>query len=108
METSRSLIERARKVIPGGVNSPVRAFSAVGGGPVFIQSARGSSVLDADGIEHLDYIGSWGPMLLGHASPVILEAIHRQTARGTSYGAPTELEVELAELLCRALPSMEM
>lgn len=108
MEISRSLLERARKVTPGGVNSPVRAFSAVGGEPVFIQSARGANVLDADGIEHLDYIGSWGPMILGHAHPVILEAIHRQTSRGTSYGAPTELEVELAELLCRAIPSMEM
>ncbi len=108
VENSKRLLARAQSVIPGGVNSPVRAFSAVGGEPLFIQAARGATVLDADGIEYLDYIGSWGPMLLGHASPVILEAIHRQTSRGTSYGAPTELEVELAELLCSAVPSIEM
>jgi glutamate-1-semialdehyde 2,1-aminomutase len=108
MESSKLLLERARKVIPGGVNSPVRAFSAVGGEPLFIQAARGASVLDADGYDYLDYIGSWGPMILGHASPVVSEAIHRQIARGTSYGAPTELEVQLAELICRAIPSIEM
>ncbi|HZV03353.1 MAG TPA: glutamate-1-semialdehyde 2,1-aminomutase [Planctomycetota bacterium] len=108
MENSRHLLERARRAIPGGVNSPVRAFSAVGGEPVFIQCARGATVLDADLVEYLDYVGSWGPMILGHANPVILEAIHAQLARGTSYGAPTELEVELAELISRALPSVEM
>lgn len=108
METNRGLLERARKVIPGGVNSPVRAFSAVGGEPVFVQAAKRSSVMDAEGKTYLDYIGSWGPMILGHASPVVLEAIHAQLARGTSYGAPTELEVELAELISRALPSIEM
>src|SRR5579871_3064854 len=108
MENSRQLIERARRTIPGGVNSPVRAFSAVGGEPVFIQCARGATVLDADLVEYLDYVGSWGPMILGHGHPVILEAIHRQLARGTSYGAPTELEVELAELIAKALPSVEM
>jgi glutamate-1-semialdehyde 2,1-aminomutase len=108
MEISKALLERARKVIPGGVNSPVRAFSAVGGEPVFIQAARGPRVLDADLVEHLDYIGSWGPMILGHAHPVVLDAVHAQLARGTSYGAPTELEVALAELLVRALPSIEM
>ena len=108
MQADRALLERARRVIPGGVNSPVRAFKAVGGEPIFIQAARGSVVMGADGLEYLDYVGSWGPMILGHASPVILEAISGQLARGTSYGAPTELEVELAELIVRAVPSVEM
>jgi glutamate-1-semialdehyde 2,1-aminomutase len=108
METSRALLERARKVIPGGVNSPVRAFKAVGGAPVFVQAARGATVLSVDGIEYLDYVGSWGPLIFGHASRVVLEAIAGQLARGTSFGAPTELEVELAELIGRALPSIEL
>jgi glutamate-1-semialdehyde 2,1-aminomutase len=108
LETSRALLARARRVTPGGVNSPVRAFAAVGGEPVFIQAAKGAYVLDADGKDYLDYVGSWGPMILGHASPVILDAISAQLPRGTSYGAPTELEVELAELLTRSVPSIEM
>ncbi|MBI3726015.1 glutamate-1-semialdehyde 2,1-aminomutase [bacterium] len=107
-ETSRALMERACRVIPGGVNSPVRAYKAVGGQPLFIAAARGARVLDADLREHVDFVGSWGPMILGHGSPVVLEAIHAQLARGTSYGAPTELEVELAELMARALPSIEL
>lgn len=105
---SRDLFERAQGVIPGGVNSPVRAFRSVGGEPVFISAARGARVLDADGNEYIDFIGSWGPMIVGHAHPRVLEAITRAAERGTSYGAPCELEVELAEEIRRAMPSMEL
>jgi len=95
-------------VIPGGVNSPVRAFRAVGGSPFFVASARGSKIRDLDGNEYVDYVGSWGPMILGHAPEEVLAAIGRAAERGTSYGAPTLAEVELAELLSSALPSLEM
>jgi glutamate-1-semialdehyde 2,1-aminomutase len=105
---SRSLFERASRVIPGGVNSPVRAFRAVGGSPVFIARAEGAHVYGADGRRYLDYIGSWGPMILGHAHPAIVEAIRTAAGRGTSYGAPTELEVRFAEALCAIYPSIEM
>jgi glutamate-1-semialdehyde 2,1-aminomutase len=105
---SKLLFERAQRVIPGGVNSPVRAFKAVGGEPVFIREARGPYIYGADGSEYVDYVGSWGPMILGHAEPSVIQAIARAAALGTSYGAPTEGEVQLAETLVEALPSMEM
>jgi glutamate-1-semialdehyde 2,1-aminomutase len=109
MKTRRSaqLFRRAKKVIPGGVNSPVRAFGSVGGTPRFVVRGKGARVWDADGNEYLDYVGSWGPLVLGHAHHKVLRAARDAMARGTSFGAPTELEVELAELVCRAVPSIE-
>lgn len=104
---SESLLARAEKVIPGGVNSPVRAFRAVGGHPLFIESAQGSRIRDVDGREYIDYVGSWGPMILGHSHPEVIEAIRAAAARGTSYGAPTEGEVLLAEKIRQFFPSME-
>jgi glutamate-1-semialdehyde 2,1-aminomutase len=104
---SSELFERARRVIPGGVNSPVRAFRGVGGTPLFIKSARGAMLYDADGRSYIDYVGSWGPMILGHAHPDIVAAVQAAATRGTSYGAPTELEVELAEEIIGAFPSVE-
>jgi glutamate-1-semialdehyde 2,1-aminomutase len=106
--TSDSLYQRAVRVIPGGVNSPVRAFRSVGGEPLFIREARGARITDADGNEYLDYVGSWGPMILGHAHPEVLAAVHAAVDRGTSYGAPTELEVRLAEKIAAAVPSVEV
>ena len=94
--------------MPGGVNSPVRAFNAVGGNPLFIQSARGATITDVDGNEFIDYVSSWGPLILGHAHPEIVEAINQQAGLGTSYGAPTKLEITLAEKVTRAFPSMEI
>jgi glutamate-1-semialdehyde 2,1-aminomutase len=105
---SRSLFERAARVIPGGVNSPVRAFRAVGGSPVFISRAEGAYLYGADGKRYLDYVGSWGPMILGHAHPAIVAAVKGAAERGTSFGAPTELEVRFAETLCAIYPSIEM
>lgn len=104
---SEELFERASRVIPGGVNSPVRAFRAVGRAPLFIREAAGSVIADADGNTYTDYVGSWGPMILGHAHPAIIEAIREAAARGTSYGAPTEIEIELAEEIIAAYPSIE-
>jgi len=105
---SAALFERARRVIPGGVNSPVRAFGCVGGTPPFLVEGRGARVRDADGNEYVDYVGSWGPLILGHADPGVLAAVRAAMERGTTFGAPTELEVELAELLCEALPGVEL
>src|SRR5450755_3340504 len=105
---SRSLFERASRVIPGGVNSPVRAFRAVGGTPVFVSRAEGAYLYGADGRRYVDYVGSWGPMILGHAFPPVVEAVRDAATRGTSYGAPTELEVRFAEKLCALYPSIEM
>jgi glutamate-1-semialdehyde 2,1-aminomutase len=104
---SAKLFARAQEVIPGGVNSPVRAFRGVGGTPLFIKSAHGAYLHDADGREYIDYVGSWGPMILGHANPEIIEAIRRVAGLGTSFGAPTELEIELAEEVIDAFPSIE-
>jgi glutamate-1-semialdehyde 2,1-aminomutase len=101
-------MQRARRVIPGGVNSPVRAYQAVGGSPPFVVRGRGARIWDADGNEYVDYVGSWGPLILGHAHPAVLRAVRAAAARGTSFGAPTVLEVELAEAVCAALPSVEM
>ncbi len=105
---SKRLFDRAVARIPGGVNSPVRAWGAVGGEPVFIQRAKGSHLYDADGRMYIDYVGSWGPMILGHAHPKVLTAIHDAMRDGTSFGAPTAREVEMAERLAAAIPSIEM
>jgi glutamate-1-semialdehyde 2,1-aminomutase len=107
MTRSEELFERARAVIPGGVSSPVRAFQAVGGTPPFMARAEGARIWDADGRSFIDYVGSWGPMILGHAHPAVLEAVLEAAARGTSYGAPCALEVELAERVVRHVPSVE-
>jgi glutamate-1-semialdehyde 2,1-aminomutase len=106
-ERSAAAYERAKAVIPGGVNSPVRAFKGVGGSPVFVASARGSRFIDLDGNAYLDYVMSWGPLILGHAHPAVIEAVGQAAARGTSYGAPTEAESELAELVIAMVPSVE-
>jgi glutamate-1-semialdehyde 2,1-aminomutase len=103
-----TLFERARKVIPGGVNSPVRAFKAVGGTPRFIKRAQGAYFWDANDQRYIDYIGSWGPMILGHGHPAVVEAVQKAVLEGFSFGAPTEREVELAEEILRLLPSMDM
>jgi glutamate-1-semialdehyde 2,1-aminomutase len=105
---SEQLFTRAKAVIPGGVNSPVRAFKAVGGGPRFIASAAGSTITDVDGMTYTDYILSWGPMIVGHTHPDVVAAICRCAADGTSFGAPTELEIQLAEEVVAAVPSIEM
>lgn len=107
MSTNEQLFERAQKVIPGGVNSPVRAFRAVGGTPRFIARAEGAYVVDAEGRRYVDYIGSWGPMILGHGHPAVLDAVLRAARDGFSFGAPTEREVELAEEIIRHVPSVE-
>src|SRR5919107_674658 len=105
---SASLFERAVELIPGGVNSPVRAFRGVGGNPRFIKSARGATMTDADGRTYIDYVGSWGPMILGHTDPEVIDALRDALTRGTSYGAPTGLEIEMAEEIADAVPSIEM
>ena len=105
---SKQLFERARKLIVGGVNSPVRAFRAVGGEPIFISRAEGAYIYGADGAKYTDYVGSWGPAILGHAHPAVIAAITESAARGTTYGAPTELEVRFAEAVTRLYPSIEM
>jgi glutamate-1-semialdehyde 2,1-aminomutase len=106
-ERSRQLFQEAARYFPGGVNSPVRAFRAVGGEPFFVTSGKGSRVTDADGQSYLDYVGSWGPMILGHAHPRVVAAIQRAAEAGTSYGAPTERETALARLVQAAVPSLE-
>ena len=110
METSRSasLFLRSQALIPGGVNSPVRSFRAVGGGPLFIRRGQGSRVWDEDGNEFIDYVQSWGPLILGHAHPEVVEALSEALAKGLTFGAPTEGELELAEIITDALPSVEM
>jgi len=104
---SERLFEAAQKVIPGGVNSPARAFRGVGGRPLFIERAEGAYMWDADGNRYIDYVLSWGPLILGHAHPEVVEALHEAAKRGASYGAPTALETELAELVCELVPSVE-
>ena len=105
---SRKLFEEAKKHIPGGVNSPVRAFRSVGGEPLFIKKAKGSKIVDADGKTYIDYVLSWGPMILGHTHPKVTAALKKAIANGTSFGAPTELEVTLAKMVKKAFPSIEM
>src|SRR2546421_6292549 len=107
-KTSEQLFSRAVELMPGGVNSPVRAFRGVGGTPRFIREASGATMTDVDGRTYIDYVGSWGPMILGHADAEVIEALRDALTRGTSYGAPTELEVEMAEEIIDAVPSVEM
>ena len=104
---SQQLFDQAQRYIPGGVNSPVRSFRAVAGTPPFLARGRGSHVWDVDGNEYIDYLGSWGPLVLGHAHAAVVEALHRAAEGGTSFGAPVELEVELARTICEALPSVD-
>lgn len=108
MKRSRMLFEKARKLIPGGVNSPVRAFKAVGGNPLFMKKAKGATITDEDGKNYIDYVLSWGPMILGHAHPAVISKIRKALQNGTSFGASTALEVEMAETIHSAFPSIEM
>ena len=108
MSKNEELFARAQRHIPGGVNSPVRAFRSVGGTPCFFERALGARVWDADGREYIDYVGSWGPMIVGHSHPEVLQAVYERAARGLSFGAPTGLEVEMADLLTELVPSMDM
>lgn len=108
MSVSEQLFERAKKVMPGGVNSPVRAFGAVGGAPRFIKSAQGARITDEDGRTYIDFIGSWGPMILGHGDPVVRQAVEEAVREGLSFGAATRREVEMAELICAAVKPIEM
>ena len=110
METSRSadLFLRSQAIIPGGVNSPVRSFRAVGGRPRFIRGGRGSRVWDVDGNDFIDYVGSWGPLILGHAHPDVVEAVGAALSNGMTFGAPTEGELRLAEMIVDALPSIDV
>ncbi|MFM2006899.1 MAG: hypothetical protein RLZZ09_2554, partial [Pseudomonadota bacterium] len=105
--TNEELFQQAKSVIPGGVNSPVRAFKGVGGTPVFIQRAEGPYIWSAEGKRYIDYVGSWGPMVLGHAHPAVRQAVHEAVDRGLSYGAPTEIETRMAARLCELMPSMD-
>ena len=107
LSKSKALFAEAQKYIPGGVNSPVRSFKAVGGTPPFIARGKGSRVWDVDGNEYIDYLGSWGPLVLGHAHPAIVEVLKKTAEGGTSFGAPVEQEVELAKMICEGLPSVE-
>ncbi len=107
MNKSKELFERAQLFIPGGVNSPVRAFRSVGGTPIFFQSGKGSIITDVDGNDYIDYIGSWGPMILGHCYPPVVEALKSATDNTTSFGAPTSIETEIAELICDMVPAVE-
>jgi glutamate-1-semialdehyde 2,1-aminomutase len=106
-ERSRQLFEQSQQLIPGGVNSPVRAFRAVGGTPIFFREGKGARLIDEDNREYIDYVGSWGPLILGHAHPEVLAAVTAAAAKGLSFGAPTALELEMAQLLTGALPSMD-
>ena len=106
-DRSKKLFKSAQKVIPGGVNSPVRAFKSVGGDPIFINKAKGAYLFDEDGNKYVDYIASWGPMILGHAHKNIIEAVQKQVSKGTSYGIPTELETKMAELVVSLAPNVD-
>src|SRR5690242_4695348 len=105
---SRELMAHARELFPGGVNSPVRAFGGVGGEPFVVESGEGARIRDVDGNDYIDFVLSWGPLVLGHAPPMVLDALRRAMMRGTSFGIPTELEVELAELVVERMPHVEM
>src|SRR2546426_8290756 len=108
MTRNDQLFERAQRTIPGGVNSPVRAFRSVGGTPRFFARGEGPYLWDADDKRYIDYVGSWGPAILGHAHPAVVRAVQDAAAHGLSFGAPTENEIEMAEMLCRLVPSMAM
>src|SRR4051812_41424967 len=105
---SAEVMERARELFPGGVNSPVRAFRGVGGEPVVAARGEGARIWDADGNEYIDFVLSWGPLILGHANPIVLDALDRAMRDGTSFGMPTELEVQLGELIRQRMPNIEM
>ncbi|NGP89242.1 glutamate-1-semialdehyde 2,1-aminomutase [Fodinibius halophilus] len=107
IETSEKLFEQAQKSIPGGVNSPARAFNSVGGSPVFFEKAEGSILTDVDGNEYIDYVGSWGPMILGHSYEPVIEAVQETAAKSTSFGAPTEIEIKVAELVKKMVPNVD-
>ncbi len=107
MKRSQKLFQRAQLLIPGGVNSPVRAFRSVGGTPLFFQRGKGALVWDADGNSYIDYVGSWGPLIVGHAHPEVVRAVEQAASKGLSFGAPTEAEVEMAELICKLVPAIE-
>ncbi len=108
MTKSHQLFEQAQKTIPGGVNSPVRAFRGVGGDPVFFKSGKGAIVIDEDNNEYIDYVGSWGPMIVGHSHPEVIEAVQNVVTHGLGFGAPTAIETDMAELVCELVPSVEM
>ena len=108
MQRSEALFEEAKRFIPGGVNSPVRAFSRVGGQPVFFKQGNGAWLVDEDGQRYIDYIGSWGPMIAGHAHPTVVKAVQETMALGLSFGAPTEIETKLAKKIQSMLPTMEL
>src|SRR5881396_2383548 len=108
MSDSKRLFETATRLIPGGVNSPVRAFSGVGGEPFVVARGEGARIWDVDGNEYIDYVLSWGPLVLGHAAPVVLDALREAMERGTSFGIPTGLEITLAELVQQRMPHVEM
>lgn len=108
MSQSEQLFAQAQRVIPGGVNSPVRAFKGVGGNPLFFQRGEGAYLFDADGKRYIDYVGSWGPMIAGHSHPAVLQAVSEQLANGLGFGAPTAIEVDMAELICKLVPSVEL
>ena len=104
---SKKLFNRAQEVIPGGVNSPVRAFKSVGGSPIFVRSANGAYLYDENNNRYIDFISSWGPMILGHAHPEVVQAINEVSLKGTSYGIPTELEIKIAELAVSMVPNVD-
>jgi len=108
MTTNHDLFSQAQHHIPGGVNSPVRAFKGVGGDPLFFREGKGAWITDAEGNRYIDYIGSWGPMILGHAHPEVINAVQESVTHGLGFGAPTEIEIEMADTLCRLVPSMEL
>jgi glutamate-1-semialdehyde 2,1-aminomutase len=108
LRKSKELFNKAKRIMPGGVNSPVRAFKSVGGTPLFIESAKGSKIYDVDGNEYIDYVQSWGPMIVGHSHPKIINALKKAAEKGTSFGAPTPLEIELATMVRKIYPSMEV
>ena len=105
---SEAIFNKSQKLIPGGVNSPVRAFNSVDGDPITIKSGDGSVITDADGNDYIDFVGSWGPLILGHANPVVVNAVHNTAETGLTFGASTNLEAQLAEMVVDAVPSIEM
>ncbi|RLA02833.1 MAG: aspartate aminotransferase family protein, partial [Gammaproteobacteria bacterium] len=108
MQHNHDLFIQAQQHIPGGVNSPVRAFKGVGGDPIFFREGKGAWLTDAEGKRYIDYVGSWGPMIVGHAHPDVISAVQQAVTYGLGFGAPTEIEIEMADTLCRLVPSMEL
>ena len=108
MSQSSTFFNEAKNYIPGGVNSPVRAFNGVGGDPIYFERGEGAYLIDVDGKEYIDYVGSWGPMILGHSNPIILDAVRDTLDKGLSFGAPTEIETQLAKKVCKLVPSIEL